>query len=943
MSTTFERLRDALAPDYVVEREISSGGQGTVFLAYDVHLKIKRAIKIIRPEMATATAIERFTREARILANLRHPNVMTVHLANTSGDGLPYYVMDFFEGQTLKDRLARGTMRSPEVRRLAADLLQALEAVHKQGVIHRDIKPANIFVHDGTFVLADFGIAKTPSEDGFTGTDVRPGTVGYMAPEQLWGSGATQRSDLYAVGLVLYEALTGELWSDRRPTTEPDWSGVPRDMIPVLRKALQWDEERRWRDANRFLEAVRATRARRERARTLTIGALGAAVVVAVITRVVSCNGPVISPTHLAIFPFAADDTSDAELGRFLPFLAHPTLSAMMPVVPWSTTVKMGVLHVASVANVARTLRAEYVATGSVTRVGDTVQADLVVADASGEVRRLRASGKELVALGYEIALVVARTVDPDARPPPPPALTGAELEAVLEWVRGQDAFHQNRWQTATEHFSRAVALDSTFLLAAFGLSNAYRWLGTGRPHPELDLKRIRREHRGRLNELDSMMIDAQLAPTSVQRLTIYQSAIARYPRDGFVAFLYGEELMHRGPFLGNPLGTAADALEAAVAKDSTLAPALDMLVWANIRMDRPAEATRHLSRLIATSAPPQEVQLYSPILLRLALMERFGSPDSIAAMRGMILADPQMRAAVRTTVRLGQVFGLPNSQEQLAALLLRTDGGASESNRGSLYMARALGRIALGQLTTALGYLDSASSLLGSREARFQTAQWRMLAPALGVPGFAPSEPGIGRAVIEPMTNVATHGPRAMWTLGVAAALAADTAVASQWHGAIRGDEHDSVATRLRFLLHAVIEGAAGNYLGALELSAPLIQADSAGRGGDPFARAVLHMKRADWLDSLGRGEAADSSRLWYEHFDWIGFPSGVAQAAEIDWALGTYARWLRGDAAARRGDHRNACRHLPRVAQLWQDADPAYEPLRRRAEAYIATSCSR
>ena len=113
MSSLFERLRDALAPEYELERELGAGGMGVVFLARDTALDRRVAIKIIRPELATARATERFLREARLLAQLKHPSIMPVHRAGEV-DGFPYYVMDYCEEETLQERLERGPLSPPE-------------------------------------------------------------------------------------------------------------------------------------------------------------------------------------------------------------------------------------------------------------------------------------------------------------------------------------------------------------------------------------------------------------------------------------------------------------------------------------------------------------------------------------------------------------------------------------------------------------------------------------------------------------------------------------------------------------------------------------------------------------------------------------------------------------------------------------------------------------
>src|SRR5438552_11633953 len=144
-SPLLQRLQDALAPDYRIERELASGGMGVVFLARDVTLERPVAVKIIRPELATALAADSFLREARILAGLRHPNIVTVYRAGEAA-GLFYYIMELVEGETLHDRLRRGPLGPADARKLGRDLLDGLEAVHAAGIVHRDIKPANVFL-----------------------------------------------------------------------------------------------------------------------------------------------------------------------------------------------------------------------------------------------------------------------------------------------------------------------------------------------------------------------------------------------------------------------------------------------------------------------------------------------------------------------------------------------------------------------------------------------------------------------------------------------------------------------------------------------------------------------------------------------------------------------------------------------------------------------------
>lgn len=230
---------------------------GVVFEALEPALDRKVAIKVLRPEAATAQATVRFLREARLLARLKHPNVVTVHQAGDAG-GLLWFAMDLAEGETLSQRLTRGILSPAETVTLARDLLAALGAAHQLGIIHRDIKPSNIFLDRGRALLADFGIARSLTHDS-GGSETRSretlGTPAFMSPEQAMGQPVTPASDLYALGLVLYGCVTGQQWPPLRPPESADWAGVPRSFRPALQRALELSPSDRWTTASEFAEA----------------------------------------------------------------------------------------------------------------------------------------------------------------------------------------------------------------------------------------------------------------------------------------------------------------------------------------------------------------------------------------------------------------------------------------------------------------------------------------------------------------------------------------------------------------------------------------------------------------------------------------------------------------------------------------------------------------
>ena len=215
MSGAADRLAAALADRYRIERELGAGGMATVYLAEDLKHGRKVAIKVLRPELAAVIGAERFVREIRTIAALQHPHILGL-IDSGEVDGTAYYVMPYVEGESLRDRLNREKqLPVAEAVRITTEVAGALDYAHRHGVIHRDIKPENILLHDGSALVADFGIALAVSSAGgstrMTETGMSLGTPTYMSPEQAMGEREIgPASDVYALGCVTYEMLTGD-------------------------------------------------------------------------------------------------------------------------------------------------------------------------------------------------------------------------------------------------------------------------------------------------------------------------------------------------------------------------------------------------------------------------------------------------------------------------------------------------------------------------------------------------------------------------------------------------------------------------------------------------------------------------------------------------------------------------------------------------------------
>jgi non-specific serine/threonine protein kinase/serine/threonine-protein kinase len=245
---------------YRLDALLGEGGMARVFGAFDERLQRPVAVKILRPETEALPGMrKRFQQEARLSARLVHPNIVAVLDYGEDG-GASYLVMERLPGRTLRDEIARGPMPPERLVALMADTLAALAAAHRFGVLHRDIKPSNILLDDDAHArITDFGIAKSfdalaasDATSDMTLTGIVLGTPGYLAPERRAGHAATVQSDLYAVGAVMVEALSG-----RRPSPEEDhMRELPADVRSIATRALATDPDQRFSSAEEMLQAL---------------------------------------------------------------------------------------------------------------------------------------------------------------------------------------------------------------------------------------------------------------------------------------------------------------------------------------------------------------------------------------------------------------------------------------------------------------------------------------------------------------------------------------------------------------------------------------------------------------------------------------------------------------------------------------------------------------
>jgi TolB-like protein/Tfp pilus assembly protein PilF/tRNA A-37 threonylcarbamoyl transferase component Bud32 len=524
---------------YRILERLGSGGMGVVWLAEDLHLKRRVALKTLREDLANSPEkMTRFEREAKAIAALNHPNIVTIHSIEEV-DGIRFLAMEYVEGKTLDELIPAGGFPLAEFLRIASPVADALAAAHARGIVHRDLKPANIVVgDDGRVKVLDFGLAKLHSaeatqiygrelETTLTQEGTVVGTLHYMSPEQLQLRHIDHRSDLFSLGIVLYEMATGDLpfrgesaaqvitsvMRDEPRRLDDMDDRLPPEIADVVARCLEKDPQRRIGSGaeirDRLHEVALAletghvngasTRLRRiagrVRRRAHAAGYLGALAAAALIGAGVwawaafhrvpaqAATGDSSPPPSIVVLPLA---NYSGDPDYFVDGMTDGVIGSLARIRGLRVISRQSAMHYKNskelLADIARELGVDYVVEGSVQRDGGLLrlQAELVQPDPERHLwsETYERPVSSALSLHNEVAVAIARAIrvrlspDEETRMASTPTVEPAVYEAYLQGRYWAGKFGEENLRKAKGYFERAIALDPTFAPAWSALAD---------------------------------------------------------------------------------------------------------------------------------------------------------------------------------------------------------------------------------------------------------------------------------------------------------------------------------------------------------------------------------------------------------------------------------------------------------------------------------------
>jgi serine/threonine protein kinase/Tfp pilus assembly protein PilF len=562
------KIDGIVAGKYKITEELGRGGMGRVYKAEDIRLKRPVALKFLPPDLGRdKEARERFVREAQAASALDHPNICTIYEIDETEQGQMFIAMAFYGGESLKDRIERGPLGIEEALNIGVQAAEGLARAHEAGMVHRDIKPANILITPRDEVkIVDFGLAKLTGKHITTRLGAPIGTVLYMSPEQARGQKVDTRTDIWALGVVLYEMLTGVLpfpgeneqaviysilnVDPKAPTFIH--TGIPPALEKVILKAIRKEADARYADAEAILADLRKLKNEFD-----TTGAIRSQV------RVGDDSDTIViwEPKPVAVISFE-NDTGDASydyLRKAIPNLLITSLeqTKYLRVVTWERMQdllkQLGREETEVIGRdlgyeICRLGGIEAIVLGSFTKAGEVFATDVKVIDVETKNLLKSASSKgqgvdsilqkQIDQLSKEISKGVGiseKRIEESRHPIA--EVTTESMEAYNLFIKGRECYEKLYNDEARRSFEKAIELDPTFAAAYLYLAFVEGRLRNIRARDEAYMRAM--EHGAKANRKERMYIEAAYA-VSIEgdikkRFRILRQLAAEYPDEKFV------------------------------------------------------------------------------------------------------------------------------------------------------------------------------------------------------------------------------------------------------------------------------------------------------------------------------------------------------------------------------------------------------------------------
>jgi serine/threonine protein kinase/Flp pilus assembly protein TadD len=470
---------------YKILEQIGEGGMGVVYKAQDLKLDRRVAIKFLPQHLSTAAESKaRFLQEARATAALNHPNILSVYEIDEQGGGM-FMVMEYIEGVTLKKYISnlKSGAGIPVVQAIdwATQIADGLKAAHEKDVVHRDIKPENVMLtSDGKLKIMDFGIAKLKSSSGLTKTGSSIGTLSYMSPEQAQGIAADPRSDIWSLGVVLYEMLTADLpfkaeheaglmyliVNEAPPPTSAMDKKIPRQVDPVVMKMLAKERERRYESMAKVLEALGELKSQ--------------------ITQSSASS----KTKSILVLPFG-NMSPDKESDYFCDGLTEELIVSLsklkdIRIIPRSISMQYKGTG-KDIKMIGRELGCRHILSGNVRKFQDNLRISVELVDVESDeqlwAETYKGKIEDVFDIQEKVSKQIAEALMLKLSPNEKIVLTKRSTENAEAFdynLRGRNALYRmskNDMNSAILLFQRAIELDARYSSAYAGLGETYGWL----------------------------------------------------------------------------------------------------------------------------------------------------------------------------------------------------------------------------------------------------------------------------------------------------------------------------------------------------------------------------------------------------------------------------------------------------------------------------------